>query len=310
MRTVHLALTVVLLGLTTPWPAPAQDGPGVPVFRSQINLVSLAAVVRDRHGHIVPSLGKADFRVFENGRQVPLLEVRSELDAPANIALLVDGSGSMRLKDAFVQARAVSEQILNSLNEGRDEAALYSFDTRVLTLQPFTPELTKVRRSLGYLETWGSTSLYDAITGVAGKIHERADSRRAIVVFTDGNDTTSTVTPAEVATITSALDVPVYVFALNPSAAGLVNGKAPVPALATLAEATGGSYFVASDQATLASQVSTVIDELRHQHVLTFEASSERGWRSLELRVKGRGYRIRTRGWYWAGDSDIPATQR
>jgi Ca-activated chloride channel family protein len=309
MRSAGCVLVLTLLSLASPRPSLAQDGADLPVFKSQVNLVSLATVVRDKRGRVVPSLNRGDFEIQENGKKVPVLEVRSERDAPANIALLVDGSGSMRLGNSYALARRVSDQILDSLADGRDEAALYSFDTRVLTLQPFTPDLLKVRRALGYVETWGSTSLYDAISGVAGKIHERADSRRAIVVFTDGNDTASTVTPAEVATITSALDVPVYVFALNPSPAQAHDGKVHPPALAELARDTGGIYFVATDPATLAVQVTTLIDELRHQHVLAFEASPEPGWRSLEVRVRGRGYTIRSRGWYWAGDTAVPSAQ-
>jgi Ca-activated chloride channel family protein len=178
----------------------------------------------------------------------------------------------------------------------------------VLTLQPFTPELTKVRHALSYLDTWGSTSLYDAISGVAGKIHDRGESRRAIVLFTDGADTGSSLTPADASSIASALDVPIYVFALNPSSPRPVDGKAPEPALAQVARATGGLYFSATDAPTLQSQVNTLIDELHHQQVLAFEASTEPGWRSLELRVRKRGYKIRSRGWYWAGETPAPAT--
>lgn len=289
-------------------PAPAQDGGATPTFRAQVNIVSLAAVVRDGRGRIVSALGRKDFEVRENGKPVALLDVRNERDAPAQVALLVDGSGSMGVSRSFAVARQVSEQILGSLDRARDEAALYSFDTRLLTLQPFTPDLDRVHRALGYLDTWGSTSLYDAISGVAGKIHERGERRRAIIVFTDGNDTTSTLSPAEVASITSALDVPVYAFALSPGQARSTDDRAPATPLAELTRATGGAYFMATSPQTLAAQVTTLLEELRHQHVLAFEASSEQGWRSLELRVRGRGYTIRTRGWYWSGDSP-PATQ-
>jgi Ca-activated chloride channel family protein len=309
MHPVRCLAVIAFLSLLAPVPALAQTATEAPVFKSQVNLVSLAAVVRDTRGRVVSSLSERDFSIAENGKPVPVLQVRSERDAPANIALLIDGSGSMRLGASNALARHVSEQILDSLRDGRDEAALYSFDSRILTLQAFTPDLLKVRRALGYIETWGSTSLYDAISGVAGRIHERAASRRAIVVFTDGNDTTSTVTPAEVATITSALDVPVYVFALNPSPVLEADGKTAPPALSELARDTGGLYFVATDPATLATQVATLIEELRSQHVLAFEASTEPGWRSLEVKVRGRGYSIRSRGWYWAGDSAMPVSE-
>ena len=135
-RHILLALSLVPLVLAfAPGAAFGQDAAGVPVFKSQVNLVSLAAIVRDKKGRVVSSLTARDFEVRENGQVVPILDVRSEKDAPANIALLVDGSGSMTVGDSFGLARQVSERILRSLNQGRDEAALYSFDTRVLTLQ-------------------------------------------------------------------------------------------------------------------------------------------------------------------------------
>lgn len=301
---VSLILTLaVLLGRTAP--TGAQDtASSVPVFRTTTNLVSLSAVVRDRSGRIARALGSNDFEVRENGRLVPLIDVRSERDVPAHIALVVDGSGSMKLHDSFGLARDVSKAILRSL-DARDQAALYSFDTRLLTLQAFTSDLDRVGQALGHLEAWGSTSLYDAIGGVAGKIHERGESRRAIVVFTDGNDTTSTMSAADIATMTSALDVPVYAFALGP---GQGAGQNPEhePPLRQLAQASGGIYFESLDPVVLASQVAMLIEELRHQHVLAFEASTEAGWRSLELRVRRRGFKVRTRGWYWAGDAVAP----
>lgn len=305
-RFARIVFALALLATLSPRPALSQDPASVPVFRSQVNLVSLAAVVRDRRGRIVSGLTKGDFEVFENGKLVPLLDVRSEKNAEANIALLVDGSGSMRVNDSFGLARQISERVLDSLDKGRDEAALYSFDTRVLTLHPFSSDLTNVRQALTALRTWGSTSLYDAISGVAGKIHERGESRRAIVVFTDGNDTTSTLPPAEVATITSALDVPVYAFALTPFVNAPTDDKAPESTLAEIARASGGAYFVVSDPTILVAQVTELIEELRHQHVLSFEASSGQGWRTLELRVRGRGRKIRTRGWYWSGNETLP----
>lgn len=307
LLSLSLALVVSVL---SPETARAQDASGVPVFKSQVNLVSLAAVVRDKKGRVVSSLTARDFEVRENGQVVPILDVRSEKDAPANVALLVDGSGSMTVGDSFGLARQVSERILRSLDRGRDEAALYSFDTRVLTLQTFTPDLSRVEHALQYLESWGSTSLYDAIGGVAGKIHERAESRRAIVVFTDGQDTTSTLPPSEVATLTSALDVPVYAFVLNPLPVGDPKTAAHNSALEEIAHATGGMYFVATDAVTLAAQVETLLEELRSQHVVAFEASKAQGWRSLELSVRRKGYSIRSRGWYWSGDDAPTISQR
>ncbi len=300
MRSSLLALVSVALLLTVPSRAQVQEGS--PVFRTQVNLVSLTAVVRDGHGRIVPSLPLSALQVFEDGWRVRLIDVLPNRETPANVALLVDGSGSMRVHNAFTLARGAAERILDSLITGRDQAALYSFDSRVLALQPLTPRLSEVKRALDDLSTWGSTSLYDAIAGVAGKLRGLSNTRRAVVVFTDGQDTTSIESPADVASIASALDVPVYAFVLDRSAARGGDDEGPEPPLAALARETGGLYFAATDPTTLAAHATTVIEELRHQYAITFEASTKPGWRALEVRTPGQAYKVRARGWYWAGD--------
>lgn len=305
--TTSPALTVT----DSPTPAPAAT------FRAQVNMVSMAAVVRDEHGRAVASLGRADFDVRENGHAVPILEVRSEHDAPANVALLVDGSGSMRVGDAIARARDISARILANLDRGRDEAALYTFDTRILTVQEFTHDFGTMTAALARIRPWGSTSLYDAIGGVSGKIRDRAINRRAMVVLTDGADTTSQFSAAEAGRIASTLDVPVYVFALDtprPSLRPASNstalsntassrtGASPHESpLAHLARTSGGAYFVATDAASTDAAITQLLDELRHQHVIAFEASSRQGWRSVELKVRRPGLTVRARGGYQGG---------
>jgi VWFA-related protein len=207
----RLIVVSVLAALATP--AWAQDEP-VAVFKSSVDLVSMAAIVRDGKGKIVPSLRREDFEILDSGKARPILDLRTELAAPASVALLVDGSGSMKVGAANDLSQRISSAILASLNPSRDDAALYSFDTRLLSVQEFTHDLKRVNERLGVVDAWGSTSLYDAIAGTAAIVSKRTANRRALVVLTDGADTASAYTPEQVSAIASSVDVPVYVFVM------------------------------------------------------------------------------------------------
>ena len=265
------------------------------VFRARVDLVSITAVVRDRQGRFVTSLTRDDFEVLEGGEAVDILDVQADNSSPATVALLVDGSGSMRLGSALAGSRRISEAVLHGLDIERDSAALFSFDTRLITIRDFTSDFPGLRRDLHQLEAWGSTSLWDAIAGTAGVVGERAGTRRAIVVLTDGGDTTSTYSPEAVAMIASTIDVPVYVFAL---------GTEKTDELATLARATGGELFAARTETQMSAAIARLLDELRHQYVFAFNGSNSGGLRKVEIRTRQPKMRVTSRKWYRAGSGD------
>ena len=265
------------------------------VFRSSVDLVSITAVVRDRQGRVVRSLTRDDFEVIESGESVPILDLQADDSSPATVALLVDGSGSMRLGAALDGSRRISESVLRGLNGERDAAALFSFDTRLITLRDFTSDFHRVRRGLDELEAWGSTSLYDAIAGTAGVVGERVGTRRAMIVLTDGGDTTSAYSPETVAGIASTIDVPVYVFAL---------GTDKTNELAAIARATGGELFVARSDEQIVAGIARVLDELRHQYVFAFNGSSSGGLRKVEIRTRQPKMTVTSRKWYRSGTGE------
>lgn len=308
MQRTRLSLAAATLVIAGGWnqPAVAQER-AEGVFRSRVDLVSVTAVVRDRHGRVVRSLTRDDFEVLEAGQKVPILDLQADDAGPASVALLVDGSGSMRLGAALEGSRRISETVLKGLNAGRDTAALFSFDTRLITLSDFTNDLAAVRRDLNLLDAFGSTSLYDAIAGAAGVVADRASSRRAVVVFTDGDDTTSKYSPDEVAVIASSIDVPVYIFALGAGAAEQEK-KAEASGvdnpLAALARATGGEFFAASSEIQMNAAVARVLDELRHQYVFAFNGSETGGLRPVEIRTRQPKMKVTSRKWYRSGTGD------
>lgn len=289
----------------------AQDGSSQatkPTFRSAVDLVSVAAVVRDRRGRFARGLKKEDFVVQEGGLRRDIIDFHADDNAPARVALLFDVSGSMRLSSHVEQARQAARHMLSALrlDRGGDEAAVFSFDMNLQSLQPFTSDAGAIENALARVEPYGQTSLYDAIAETAKRVADTRPGdahRRAVIVFTDGIDTSSLMTPEQVSAIASGIDVPVYVVAVATASATedlplKVEKDTP---LGSLTRWTGGDLFVTSAPAHESVAARTIVEELRHQYVMAFTASPEKGWRHLEVKTKDRDLTVRARSGYSGG---------
>jgi VWFA-related protein len=208
-----------------------------------------------------------------------------------------------------VDAREAANHVLSWLDAQHDEAAVFSFDTRLDLIAPFTGKLEHLPATLSALEPFGATSLHDAIAQTAEELEDRSGRRRAVVVFTDGNDNASRLKPNEVSAIASAIDVPVYILGVVPSIDNplteFVAGSRPSvwQALTDLAQWTGGKAFIVSTPAQRSIAAREVVDELRHQYFMAFEASDRPGWRPLVVRARDRNLTVRARSGYFAGPS-------
>lgn len=288
--------------------APIQGGEPVATFRSNVDLVRVSAVVRDRKGRFVRDLNAKDFHVVDDGYWRPISDFRHDT-AGVSVAVLFDVSGSMEAR--FVKAREAANHILSWLERDRDEAAVFAFDTRLTQLTPFVTGLSALPEELNLLTPFGATGLHDAIAQTARRLEGREGRRRAVVVLTDGVDNASRLSPSEVSGIASAIDVPVYVIGIvpsidNPSAESSVPSAARsalVGSLADLAEWTGGHSFVASTPGERSATARQVIDELRHQYLITFTSSDKPGWHPLVVRARDKDLTVRARSGYFAGQS-------
>jgi VWFA-related protein len=300
--------------LPTPGIAPhvfAQEPP-IATFRSSIDVVSVSAVVRDRKGRFVENLERKDFVVAEAGQPRPILDFRAQADGPVKLAMLFDISGSMRVGTKAVDARQAARHVLGALRPG-DEAALFSFDTRLDRVTPFTTDVAALESGLDHVQSpYGQTSMYDAIAETAkmvaaeGPGNGRVPQRSAVVVLTDGIDTRSHLTSAQVSTIASTIDIPIYIVAVVATIDDPRQAIAPAPEmtgpLPDLARWTGGEIFVASAPAHASLAARQIVDELRHQYILAFEASRSReGWRPLEVRARDGALTVRARAGYVSG---------
>jgi len=192
------------------------------------------------------------------------------------------------------------------LGSDADEAAVFSFDMNLQSLQPFTADAGAIESALARVMPYGQTSLYDAIAQTARRVVESrpGDSRRrAVIVFTDGLDTTSELKPAQVSAIAAEIDVPVYVMTVTSMVdreKGSQGAQAEAP-LRDLSRATGGELFITSAPAHESVAARQIVDELRHQYVLAFAASPAAGWHGLSVKTKDKDLQVRARSGYSAG---------
>ena len=320
MRRFLLALAIVSQPLTG-WAQEAVNhpsvgaAPGAPAetqatFRAGIDLVTVSATVRDQKGKLVTNLNKQDFEVIDSGERRVISEFRSER-APLSLAILFDVSGSMDIAERTMAARFAAFHLLSSLDEGRDEAGLFAFDSRLREVAPFTVDTRALKGALGEVDPFGATSLHDAISAAAERVATRPMARRAVVVLTDGVDTSSQLSPAQVSAKAAAIDVPVYIIAVvlpidDPGSDRATPGSkrqapASVGTIEDLARWTGGALYYSSTSASAYKAARAVIDELRHLYLIAFEPGAAPGWHPLEIRTSQKDFVVRTRGGYVAG---------
>jgi Ca-activated chloride channel family protein len=276
-------------------------------FKSGIDLVRVSATVRDRRGRLVADLASRDFEVLDNGLPRPVVEFHRDWSS-VSIALLFDVSGSMEAN--IVHAREAATQVLAWLDEPTDEGAVFTFDTRLDEVVTFTAGLKSLPGSMSTVVPFGATSLHDAIAQAARRVATREGRHRAVVVFTDGNDTASRLSPSEVSAIAASIDVPVYIVGVVPSIdnpgsdTSTTGGRSSFAGpLSDLAEWTGGHVFVVSSAAARSIAARQIVDELRHEYLVAFESSGEPGWHPLVIRARGKDLVVRARSGYIAGQS-------
>jgi Ca-activated chloride channel family protein len=275
-------------------PSAQEPEPGTIVFKSSVEQVAVAALVRDSRGKLITDLRPADFELFDDGQRRTLTNVWSE-PSPASVAILMDVSGSMASK--LPRARETANALVAGLQPGTDEVAFYTFDTALKEVRSFSTRFAAAEGAWHGTKAYGATSLWDAIAETAQKISDR-QRRRALVVITDGVDSASTLRPADVSAIASSLDVPVYIVVIgftsdDPASEGPMRGP-----MADLAAWTGGDSLTVYDTPTVLIATRQVLAELHHQYLVAFEPGRTPGWHALVLRARKPGLFVRARSGY------------
>jgi Ca-activated chloride channel family protein len=308
LRRLALYLSVAACAAAIPVFAQVPDASAPPKFRSSLDMVTIQASVRDTRGRTLTGLQAGDFEVRDNGELRRVVSLRSDRQSPISLAVLVDVSGSMRLAGSREMARFAYETIVSQLQERRDEVALFTFDASLATRHGFTKNVSSLTGALDDVPAYGTTSLYDAAAAAAKHVAARSATHKAVIILTDGIDTSSRLTASQVSGLASSIDVPVSVVATVSSTdarLAMERSRRSVHSesadLRDLADWTGGQLVFASTLGETGLAVSKMLSELRQQYVIAIEAANTREWRRLDVRVKRRAASVKARTGYFGG---------
>jgi Ca-activated chloride channel family protein len=270
------------------------------VVKVDSSIVVLNATITDSDGKPVTGLQKDRFSVFENGVQQKI-EYFSAEETPFAAVILLDTSGSM--EERVSMARAAAIRFLAGLRES-DMAAIYRFDSKVALVQDFS-EMRDIDDRVFDLRSGGMTVLNDAIFKAAEELAKRPEKRRAIIVLSDGEDTSSG-RGAESA-LKAALGANASIYTVDMSAAdGGGRRVQNVGVLKNFAEKTGGRFVATPGGVAMRDAFEQIVAELGTLYTIAYEPSNtakDGKWRAIELRVARKNLYIRTRKGYNAPKS-------
>jgi Ca-activated chloride channel family protein len=284
-----------------------QTSPQEPAFRAGVDLVSLNVTVTDGLRYVTDLQAK-DFNVFEDGvKQDVTFFNRTNL--PIALAILLDTSASMENKLPTAQEAAIG--FVRRLRP-QDLAEVIDFDSRVVVLQNFTSDQSELEQAIRRTSAGGSTSLYNAVyialkdlrKAVAKNVDEIR--RQAIVVLTDGEDTSSLLAFDEVLDLAKRSETGIYTIGLRTDeepASGRKGFQEAEFVLRQFAQQTGGRSFFPTQIADLTNIYQKISDELSSQYTVGYTSRNPRRdgtWRRIVVQVDRPNAIARTKLGYFA----------
>ena len=264
------------------------------VLEVEVEVVSVTAVIFDKGGRFVKGLAAKDVELLEDGVAQELTYFREATGGdekiPLSVALVLDASGSMRHDMQFLQQAANS--FVRKL-EDVDKALVVSFNESIKGSAEFTDDTDRLEQFVDSLQAWGGTSLYDAIHYSLGRVRDQA-GRKALVVFTDGDDTTSRLSSQEVIDYARGIEATIYAVGIGSSSHGF---------LKKIATETGGDAYFPDKIGELIKVFAAISEELRQQYALAYSPKrpADVTYRAIQLRVLTRkDVEVRVRKGYFA----------
>jgi Ca-activated chloride channel homolog len=283
---------------------------GVFVFRSQVEEVLLHATVVDEKQHIVTSLDKGDFNVYEDGHPQIITSFRHE-DIPVAMGIVVDNSGSMREKRQKVNAAALN---LVRASNPDDEVFIVNFNDEYYLDQDFTANINKLKAGLEKIEARGGTALYDAVVASADHLKKEAKlEKKVIFVVTDGDDNESAETLEQAVRRLQGDGGPtVYAIGILEKEEHPKHAKR---ALQIMSERTGGLAFFPQTLDEVDAISRTVAHDIRTQYTIGYKPTTPKtqgGYRQVKVDARAHNYgklTVRTKSGYYAGSEPTAGAQ-
>jgi Ca-activated chloride channel homolog len=269
--------------------APKEKSPGDSGvnLRVETTLVEIPVTVTDPQNRFVLGLQKQDFKLFEDGVEQNVIHFSGE-DAPLSVGLVFDESGSMDYK--LRTSQAALGQFLKTLSPN-DEAFLLEFSDTARLSVPFTSQTQQIQDALKAIRPGGLTAMLDAVNLALAEMKKAKNSRKAIVIISDGGDNNSKYTAQQIESLVREADVQMYAMGVfEPTFSfGLSAEEVSGPKLLSeITAQTGGRAFAAALTSDLPSVASRIAVELRNQYVLGYYPKNQERdgkYRKVEVKV-------------------------
>ncbi len=279
----------------------------IPTFSSTVDVVNLNVSVSDGHDRHVTGLVPDDFKIFEDGVPQQLCLFTQER-LPISLAILVDSSLSMQPNLPAVKTAAM--RLVRALGPG-DQAEIIQFNHKFTVLQDFTNEQAKLEEAVRGIAADGATGVYNALyfTLKDPRFRRQSDdmTRQAIVILSDGEDTSSLVSDDQVLELAKKGNVTVFAISLRAPRTSTLDTEAPDRAsffLTALARETGGRSYFPAGLAQIDGVYDRIADELRTQYALGYVSSNpmrDGKWRRIAIEINQGNLMLRHKQGYYAG---------
>jgi VWFA-related protein len=281
---------------------------GARVFASRqdvyVTLVHTHFTVTDPQGRLVTTLGRDDVKVFDNDAAKPLADFSRHVDAPVSVAVLVDRSQSV--SDRFPVLASAATAFERSILKGRDDRGLaVAFDSKVYLLEDWTSDAARLAASIERLTSAGGTSMFDAVYKTCRDKFEITDTRRnALVLVTDGEDSTSLATLDQALQMATISRVAIYAVSIRAEDSLNPRDLQGHRVLARLADLTGGRVFSPNDQspAQLDGLFAKVGDEISNSYTASYylDVAPDRSFHRIRIEPKDKTLVVHAPSGYYA----------
>ncbi len=258
-------------------------------LKVDVNLVNVFATVKDEHGDFVNNLDREDFRLYEDDQlqDIQIFEKQNRMDS--SIGILMDTSGSM--VDILPFIKKGIRDFTRALPHN-NEFFITSFGSDVKLIHKSSQSEKHLDESMQNLRAWGTSLMFDALLDSITKIEETKHPRKALIVFSDGNDNGSRTGYGEVVEESQRSAVLLYFVAIGSQV--LVDTHT----VESLANISGGQTFYVAKQAAISSVLDEIRTELSQQYYLGYYATRQPGFHRIRVEVSGHEVMIRAKTGY------------
>jgi Ca-activated chloride channel homolog len=274
-------------------------------LRVRVDLVNVLFTVTDGSGRMITNLNKEDFVIEEDGKKQEIAYFSKEVSLPLTMAILIDTSPSV--EPILGLEKQTATEFLQSVLRKEDLALIMNFDRSVSLIQDFTSDIRRLNKAIQSVAIGSGTSVHDAVFLACDEKLKQETGRKAIILISDGGDTTSKLKIKEA--IESAQKADVIIFAISNRVGGFLYGGygADDGTLKKYAETTGGRAFFPSKPQDFKKAFDAIQEELRSQYSLAYNSSNaakDGSFRTLKIVLPNqKNLKIRAKKGYYSAKS-------